>query len=113
MSISSCIDFRMAPGRRPASSPMWPRPSYENGTVLPHEGTRPEQVHQFVRHLEVVGVSSSPIAVAYRSTEGIVDLVAAVQLLDPDPVVRQHRRAAPGSVGGPRRTDGGLRGCVR
>ena len=56
---------------------------YENGTVLPHEGTRPEQVHQLVRHLEVVGVSSSPIAVAYRSTESIVDLVAAVELLEP------------------------------
>lgn len=57
---------------------------YENGTVLPHEGTRPEQVQRLVRHLEVVGVASSPIAVAYRSTEGIVDLVEAVQLLDPD-----------------------------
>ncbi len=51
---------------------------YETGVVKVHENISPQRAEHLARHLRVVGVQSSPIALAYRGCDEVTDLMARV-----------------------------------
>jgi uncharacterized protein (DUF1015 family) len=48
-----------------------------------HEETRPEKEHDLVRHLEVVGVASSPVGLVHPGPSPVADVVAAATARPP------------------------------
>jgi uncharacterized protein (DUF1015 family) len=60
-----------------------PVTAFSDGSVLPHERTRDDRVHQLRRYLEVVGVASSPVAVTHRPHPAVTETTAPVLLRDP------------------------------
>ncbi len=51
---------------------------YETGTVRVHENINSQRAQHLARHLRVVGVQSSPIALAYRACDEVTGLMARV-----------------------------------
>ncbi|MDH3306062.1 MAG: DUF1015 family protein, partial [Acidimicrobiia bacterium] len=55
-----------------------------DGVVLPHEQVRPDRVTGLVDYQEAVGASSSPVAMTYRATSRLDNLVARITARAPD-----------------------------
>lgn len=55
-----------------------------DGRVLTHENVRPERATLLGHHLEVVGATSSPIALTHDPEPALRELVTAVSTRDPD-----------------------------
>jgi uncharacterized protein (DUF1015 family) len=60
-----------------------PISEYEHGQMLPHEHTRREREQQLTAYLETVGVSSSPVCLAYDAVPGIDSCVEQAMLSQP------------------------------
>jgi uncharacterized protein (DUF1015 family) len=56
-----------------------PASAYARAVVRPHEQVRPERVTDLVRHLEVVGIASSPVCVVHAPNEEVTAATAAVR----------------------------------
>jgi uncharacterized protein (DUF1015 family) len=65
-----------------------PVTAFTDGTVLPHERIHDDRAAQLHRYLEVVGVSSSPVAVTHRPHPAVTAVTAPV--LQRDPIVAYH-----------------------
>jgi uncharacterized protein (DUF1015 family) len=65
-----------------------PVTAFDDGTVLPHERIHDDRAAQLRRYLEVVGVSSSPVAVTHRPHPAVTAATAPV--LQRDPIVAYH-----------------------
>ncbi|WP_130648229.1 DUF1015 family protein [Egicoccus halophilus] len=62
--------------------------TFDDAEVLPHERVRQDRVRHLVRYLEVVGVTSSPVALTHRPSAGVDAAVAAVVTGPPALAVR-------------------------
>lgn len=60
-----------------------PVDAVERGEILGHERTHPGRVGELIRYLEVVGVNSSPVCLAYDGRREIDELVAEVTTGEP------------------------------
>jgi uncharacterized protein (DUF1015 family) len=65
-----------------------PVSAFADGTVLPHERIHDDRASHLRRYLEVVGVSSSPVAVTHRPHPAVTAVTAPV--LERDPIVAYH-----------------------
>ncbi len=60
-----------------------PIEAYDDGVIRKHENTRRDKEDQLTRYQEVVGVSSSPVCLAYKERSVISDLVANFTRTEP------------------------------
>ncbi len=60
---------------------------YENGTVRIHERIRADRAEHLANHLEVIGAQSSPIALATKESDRLLDAIDGAIRHDNDPVL--------------------------
>jgi uncharacterized protein (DUF1015 family) len=82
------LQLGAGPGRATAIVGDVPVDAFEDGRVRPHEQVGETRVHDLARYLEVVGVASSPVALAQRPDPEVSAATAAATSAPPDVAYR-------------------------